>query len=894
MKLFVSNRLEALSRTLHEEMEAEPLFAKKIVVVPSAALKNFLLFHSVEERGIATGAYILTQAEAASRFFPALPSQLELSLRIEKVLESSGQVDVMRYLERASPVKRASLADALASLFLKYAGWKKSPSGGWQREIWDALSAQGWSTPKEPSEVIYLFHPGYLPLLQMEFYQAHAKGCLILSPCSMYWGDVLSPKQEAYLLEKIAKNARESLAEEFQKLPKILKSCGRLGQRVLSRFDERESCELYEEPQGKSELAGMQRAVLTLEECSFPKAVEIHAAPTRRREVEIVRERILALGIEPSKVLVVAPDIQEYLPHIQRVFRNYRVTGLELKTSSLLARGLEALLEVHRSGYRLESFKRLLSYSNFLAKFGLQREEAEQFIDWGIESKQLALSLAFPPEEPYVSLLEAPLLGKWIEIIEKVRGVLKDLDVLKTAAEWMQYFLTMARTFFVLQPEDDDLVEGLKLLRAIDAGPFSFASIERVLKTILASRSAAISEGGLQAVRFASIGPGCAVPSELVVVMGMSEGAFPRIDTQTSLQDTEIEGCPSESEADRWQFLELFLSARRSLILTYANRDPEDASAVEPSLLIREVFPESNIESHRFLHFDAPEPMPLFSPQRKASKAGVFEITAMKQLAKNPLAYFLKRRLGIYFEREESDSLTVPAYERAAYRREALKRGVKEVLDEAEKKGKLPPGEFGRAARRKIEEDVCDYLEALGKLGVTVSSIFSVSFHPSCVAPEEIRPGKWVFPPIQTPKGAVIGCLDDLTPEGLLFHGKDPLESWPLWIASHFVPQVEGRKLLQTKKGISLSSPFSHPEEALDRFIDYASVAEQSASPLMPHWSKAVLSGDDEAFARLVIAEPMFGDRAEEWLRLRKLFPHPKEWLENWHSYLREVFCEKL
>src|SRR5689334_17214338 len=121
MKVFVSNDIEkiadALALCLYEHSDP---FALKTVVVPSHAMKNYLLLHFAKKLGVAAGMKIVTTSAAIQEFFPDLPSPIALSLKIEALLSSSSATEVFRYLSSCSARQKAELADALSDLFLKY------------------------------------------------------------------------------------------------------------------------------------------------------------------------------------------------------------------------------------------------------------------------------------------------------------------------------------------------------------------------------------------------------------------------------------------------------------------------------------------------------------------------------------------------------------------------------------------------------------------------------------------------------------------------------------------------------------------------------------------------------------------------------------------------------
>lgn len=896
MKLCVGNQIESLHEALLKEFQSVPLFEKKMILVPSGSLKDFLINETVQKIGIFTAAEIVCVEEANRLFFPQIPSQIELSLRLEQAFKSASSKEIHSYLHNCPYAKRGSLADTLASLFLRYLEWGKKPSeNSWQKELWDRVFSSSDIQGIPPSGNLYLFHPGYLPSLFFDFYAKHANAYFLLSPCAHFWEDVLSPKGEALLLETVSSAARSQLEEQFGMVPPLLKTCGKLGKKSAHRFEDwQEVEELYSEREGDSSLHTLQRNLLQLqnEEIQPDLSIGVYTALNLRQEVEFAFDQIHRNHIDPSKVVIVAPNIAPYLPHIRRIFKNFQLVGLEWRQCQPLIQGLEALLDVYENSFSLESLNQLLSYPKLLAKFEIEPSDARQFISWGKNKKELTLSLAFPLKEPLIRLKEGVLLGKWIQILELLEEKQKEMETSKPFSLWIRFLISLIETFFVTSAEDAHLLSRLRHFGKIDLGIFEFETLERILKKLFSYPIGSISEGASQGPRFCSIESLCAAGADFVMVLGMTEGQFPVIQNRHSLEEAGLEEVPSPTDTDRWNFLELFLTAKKGVWISYSQKDPEDGSPLFPSPLVRTLFPShQEIPSFQTPLSHRPKE-PLFSPFPEKGEASVFEVSSLNRLSKNPLAYFLEKTCGIFFDQGKSDPLLLSPYEKAIYRRVALEKGLSTAYELLKNTGRLPEGEFGKATLKQLEEEIAQELDALQALAIDPSSLFSVTFTETCRNPIEMRPGTWFFPPIETQAGVILGRLENLTPQGMVFHGDETIATWPGWLMMHFVPQVTSKNLLLTKKRKILASPFSQPQESLCRFLNYASKAQKTASPLMPKWTSAILKGDLDRFTDLVQTKGLFSDPAETWLRKRQLFPEPKPWLEAWLPYLKEVFHE--
>src|SRR3954464_4936128 len=102
MKIFVSNHLEVLTQLLKEELfqEGSHPFDKRWIVVPNERVKQDLFLQWAHDPllHIAAGCKMISWSEALSRLFPHVPSQAELSLKIEAALDSISDEVLLAYL----------------------------------------------------------------------------------------------------------------------------------------------------------------------------------------------------------------------------------------------------------------------------------------------------------------------------------------------------------------------------------------------------------------------------------------------------------------------------------------------------------------------------------------------------------------------------------------------------------------------------------------------------------------------------------------------------------------------------------------------------------------------------------------------------------------------------
>ena len=164
-------------------------------------------------------------------------------------------------------------------------------------------------------------------------------------------GDLRTFREQRFLMGK-AESQSQELSRYFEEEHPLLANWGRKGRQLLGLFEDEVWEEGYEETSGNSLLHTIQDEMLSLSknEKIQDDSIQIHSAPSKLREVEVVWEIIQRLPYEPSEILVFAPDMQEYAATVELVFLqrgglfDFAIFCLEARLKSPLMQGLEALL----------------------------------------------------------------------------------------------------------------------------------------------------------------------------------------------------------------------------------------------------------------------------------------------------------------------------------------------------------------------------------------------------------------------------------------------------------------------------------------------------------------------------------------------------------------------
>ncbi|MEE2643847.1 MAG: exodeoxyribonuclease V subunit gamma [Myxococcota bacterium] len=189
------------------------------------------------------------------------------------------------------------------------------------------------------------------------------------------------------------------------------------------------------------------------------------------------------------------------------------------------------------------------------------------------------------------------------ELIRLARALIEDAEMVSEArlslSRWCLFLDRYLKRYLCTPQASDELAlekicESLEALREADLSgaevPFSVARqlFEQRLRQLDSRRGHHQADG----VVISSLLPMRVIPFHTVFVLGLGEGVFPGRNPQDPIdlrQARRRPGDVSPSERDRYLFLEVLLSARRRLILSYVAFDDRSGEPLEPSAVVREL-----------------------------------------------------------------------------------------------------------------------------------------------------------------------------------------------------------------------------------------------------------------------------------------------------------------
>ena len=379
-------------------------------------------------------------------------------------------------------------------------------------------------------------------------------------------------------------------------------------------------------------------------------SIRIHVAHSLTREIEILHDQLLLLFASDDpptadRVLVVAPDLDAAAPMIEAVFSShnssgaripYVITGRSGNRINPVARALLDLLALASSRFTATDVIDVLMQPVIGRTFGFEGDLktlrnwfADAGICWGLDGShktdfdlpeedshsfhdgmhRLFLAYALPDGEqtPLANRLpagnpsgsQAVALGQLWQFIEQLRHLKRELSIPKTADGWMQTFSDVLESFMTVSTE---MIDSEREVRScirdwhaamaegspeLEAG-FAIArhALERALE---GSGQGSVPVG---TVTFAPMDSLRNLPFDHIAVIGLDDGVFP---SDRHPDEFDLIGlAPRKSdklprESDRNVFLDLVLSARKSLYLSYTGKNIRDNSDRPPSILVSEL-----------------------------------------------------------------------------------------------------------------------------------------------------------------------------------------------------------------------------------------------------------------------------------------------------------------
>lgn len=528
-------------------------------------------------------------------------------------------------------------------------------------------------------ERVFVFGVNTMPPLFLSYLQALSRHCdvhfFLLNPAQEFWGDIESRRQRAKLQTATGHPLLSTLGQqgrEFQEM--ILEQV---------QFDfEPASFELNE---ARNNLQQLQNDILNNapEKRALRKddSIRIHACHSRMREVEVLKnELLLALEQDPTlelrDIVVMAPDIQAYEPFIAAVFDDiqHAIADRSLRVSNNALEAFIRFLSLSQSRFGWQSVLDLLEQPVVYPGFGLSETDLELIkhwvratqVRWGKSARhrqelglpeldgntwqaaldRLLMGYAVGSDDDFIDDVlpyrdiegsSAQALGGLCEFMQLAFRASTELKQAKTLKAWSAQLYYYADQ--LLQGADSVERQQLnELLVELSADVMAIHNDDVELQVVIGWLEGTVSErksshGFLRGqLTFCSMLPMRSIPFKVIALLGMNDGEFPKVDRAPTFdllsQPRHFrKGDRSRRADDRYQFLEILLSARQRLIMTYIGQSISQNDAIPPSVIINELL-EVLEDSYGLTGLETRHPLQPFSPRYFDGASDLFSFSA--------------------------------------------------------------------------------------------------------------------------------------------------------------------------------------------------------------------------------------------------------------------------
>ena len=496
---------------------------------------------------------------------------------------------------------------------------------------------------------------GYLQALskhiQVHFY--------LLNPCREFWAE--SNKSVKAQLDHQAKQSFPVNPADDLPINPLLGMLGQQGRDFQVLLLEQQANEIEissfdgtEEKGALSLVSQLQNDILlnrvgdaSYQYVNDDQSISIHSCHTRMREIEVLKDQLIARfdtdeALDLRDVVVMAPDIQVYLPYIDAIFEDipYAVADRSLRQTNHLLDILLRFFELSQSRLLWHEVLAVFEEPLVRERFGLfepdllivQHWVEETRIRWG-ESAQhrvelgvgdfadnsweagldrLLMGYAVPTENefshgilPYTDIegSQAQILGNFYAFYKLLKRARKQFSSERSLSQWLEVLRDYSTQ---LLTENNDLrlqwnalrelFDNLSESASLHTQKLSLAVFSDHLKSMADEQKTATGFMRGQ-LTFCSMLPMRAIPFSTIALLGMNEGEFPKVDRRAAfdLMDKDFRrGDRSRRADERYQFLEILVSSRKQIIISYIGQSIKNNDEIPPSVVVSELIDTLN------------------------------------------------------------------------------------------------------------------------------------------------------------------------------------------------------------------------------------------------------------------------------------------------------------
>jgi exodeoxyribonuclease V gamma subunit len=277
------------------------------------------------------------------------------------------------------------------------------------------------------------------------------------------------------------------------------------------------------------------------------------------------------------------------------------------------------------------------------------------------------------------------------------------------------------------------------------------------------------------------------------------------------------------------------------------------------------------------------------------------------------LRLFFNKKFGIYLEDiqriETEERFQLSHSDKASLLRKGIKQDFKDVIQQAEKSGKLPHGLLKELGKDALKEEIAERISFLKSQGIAPEDLFEIEFADRFLVPQKTEKGNWQVPALKIfykEKCHIVlhGKLQDVSVKGILLHRElkrsDIVKAWPSFlilqclIMDYNLP-IEPNALF-AKDG-KIGAAFSeHPKNELENLLNHYFIALEHPSPLLPEWTQDLVKGSEKDRLRESWQEQQNDsyhvsyNEYLKWMMRGSELPELHQSAEQWMAKAKEVY----
>ena len=381
-----------------------------------------------------------------------------------------------------------------------------------------------------------------------------------------------------------------------------------------------------------------------------------------------------ARPLQPRDIVVMVPDVAQFEPAIRAVFDQvardddrtipWQIADLGARNRHPMLLALDWLLQAPAPRCTYSELRELLQVVPVARRLGLDEADLHTLLEWAAQagarwgldgSHRVGLGLGACGDTntwrfawrrmllgwsagelhqghegieplPAVAGLAGRLAGALDELLQRLQDWWREAALERAPLAWAERLRELLLAFFVADDETDRAVlalvddalaqwlEATELAGFVEPVPLAVvreAWLARLDAATETGRGGRLLDGG---VTFCTLLPLRAIPFEVVCLLGMNEGDYPR---RGGVDDFDLMSLPGQARAgdrsrrddDRQLMLDAVLAARRALLVSWSGRSVRDNEQRPPSVLVaqlrdhlRDLWGEQALRARTFEH----------------------------------------------------------------------------------------------------------------------------------------------------------------------------------------------------------------------------------------------------------------------------------------------------